>query len=82
MTNKIIDQLTWEGNSKMMYERVLESVPKLLQGAIVKIVTQWVQKHDIKVITEEVVFQMVDDVAPSDIKAKLVPYLENMKTNK
>ncbi len=76
----ILNKLTWEGNSKMMYERILKHVPKILQGGIERLVENWVSNNHVKVVTEDTVFKVVEEVAPKPAKEKLIPELNKMRS--
>ncbi|EPY2276688.1 hypothetical protein ACXAT3_001411 [Clostridium sporogenes] len=79
---EILNNLKWEGNSKRMYEVILKAVPKLFQGSIKRLVANWIINHKVEVITEDIVFQAVEDMAPSEAKNKLLPILNQIKTIK
>ncbi len=75
-----MEDLRWEGNSKEMYKVILKAIPELLQGGVKKLVASWVKKNEIEVVTEDTVFQVLEDIAPSEARKKLEPILESMRT--
>ncbi|GAA0736063.1 hypothetical protein [Clostridium oceanicum] len=76
----MLNKLTWEGNSKMMYKTILKHVPKILQGGIERLVENWVSNNNVKVVTEDIVFKVVKEVAPKQAKEKLIPELNKMRS--
>ncbi|WP_032120617.1 hypothetical protein [Clostridium amazonitimonense] len=80
MGKKNLEEVIWKGNSRKMYEAILNSTPKLFQKSIIKLATKWVQEHNVEVVTEEMIFQVVEDVAPIKVKSKILQALESMKT--
>ncbi|MBO0573532.1 hypothetical protein EXQ42_00720 [Clostridium botulinum] len=79
---EILNNLKWEGNSKRMYEVILKAVPKLFQSSIKRMVANWIINHKVEVVTEDIVFQAVEDMVPSEAKNKLLHILNQMKTVK
>ncbi|KOR26794.1 hypothetical protein ACFLKB_14445 [Clostridium sp. FAM 1755] len=76
----ILNNLKWEGNSKRMYEVILKAVPKVFQGTINSLVANWIINNKVEIVTEDIVFQAVEYMAPSEAKNKLLPILNQMKT--
>ncbi len=76
----MVENLKWEGNSKMMYGTILKATPELLQGGIKRLVASWVEKHEVDVVTEDMVFEVLDDIAPSEARDKIGPILETMRS--
>lgn len=73
--------LEWQGNSRKMYEAILRAVPPLFAGSVRKTIMRWLVQHQIKVVTEELVFQAVDEIAPRDLaNKKIKPGLEKLRS--
>ncbi len=81
MKENVLKEIKWKGNSKEMYELVLSQTPLLFKNQIIRLVSNWINDHNIEVITEEVIFEIVEDIAPLKIKVKLLPVLKNMRKN-
>ncbi|SUY47967.1 Uncharacterised protein [Clostridium putrefaciens] len=81
MKEDVMKEIKWNGNSKKMYELVLSQTPLLFKNKIIRLVSNWINDHKIELITEEVIFEIVEDIAPLKIKVKLLPVLKNMRTN-
>lgn len=75
-----MENLKWDGNSREMYGIILKATPELLQGGVRRLVTSWVKKNEVEVVTEDTVFQVLEDIAPSEAREKIVPILESMRT--
>jgi len=76
-----MNNLEWQGNSKAMVQAVLNAVPSLFRGAVKKSIQNWVIKNNIKVVTEDIVFKAVDEIAPADLaNKKIKPELMKMRT--
>gem|GEM_PF-2858437 len=80
MEDGILKEVKWEGNSKDMYKLVISQTPILFKKQIIILVSNWINHNNIKVITEEVVFEIVEDIAPLKIKMKLLPVLKSMRS--
>jgi len=76
-----MDNLKWEGNSKEMVQAILNAVPSFFRGKVKKSIQKWVMNNNIKVVTEDVVFRAVDEIAPADLaNKKIKPELIKMRT--
>ena len=74
------DSLTWEGNSKKMYEAVLDAVPKLFRGSITDKIEDYVEENEVTVVTEDLIIQVIGEKAPASFKDKFLKLLEPMRT--
>lgn len=75
-----LDNLTWEGNSKKMYEACLEAVPKMFRGSVTDKVEDYVEDNEVTVITEELIVTAIGEQAPASFKDKFLKILEPLKT--
>lgn len=75
-----LENLVWEGNSKKMCEAVLAVVPSFMQGGLKKQISSWIKEHNVEKVTEDVFFQVFEDIAPASYQKKLMPELEKLKT--
>lgn len=75
-----MENLNWEGNSKAMYEAIIDSMPPLFKAAVKKKVSVWIDKYNIKTVTEEDVIKTVKDYAPEEYKEKLLALINQLKT--
>ena len=75
-----MENLEWQGNSKAMVQAILNAVPSLFRGKVQKSIQSWVIKNNIKVVTEDIVFKAVDDIAPVGMaNNRIKPELMKMK---
>ena len=76
-----MNDLEWQGNSKTMVQAILNATPSLFRGAVKNNIQKWIAKNNIKVVTEDIVFKAVDEIAPKDLaNNKIKPELMKMKT--
>lgn len=76
-----MQNLTWQGNSKAMYEAILKGVPSMFRGNIKRSIVKWVVRNNISIVTEDLVFQAVKEIAPADLARKrILPELEKLRT--
>ena len=81
--NSFIDDLEWEGNSLSMYKAILNAVPSFFRGSVNNNIKNWIVKNNIKIVTEELVFKAVDEIAPANIaNSRIKPELEKMRGTK
>ena len=79
--NNFFEGLTWEDNSKLMYDSILNEIPAFLRAGIYSSIKNWLLKNDISVVTEDVIFKAVNDIAPSNIANNMIlPKLEKLKS--
>ncbi|MFZ5643708.1 MAG: PCP reductase family protein [Bacillota bacterium] len=72
--------VNFEGNSKKMYDVVLENIPMLMRGLAKKQIEAWVEKKNISTLTEDHVYQALKDIAPQSLADKVVPQLDALKS--
>lgn len=76
-----LQNLKWQGNSRAMYGAILNGVPPMFRGSVKRSIVKWVVQHQISVVTEELVFQAVNEIAPPDLARKrILPELEKLRT--
>ncbi len=75
-----MDNLNWEGNSKAMYDGIIDAMPPLFKAAVKKKVSVWIDKYSIKNVTEEDVIKTVKDYAPEKYKEELLGLIGQLKT--
>lgn len=80
MRGSVLDNLTWEGNSKKMFKLVLDAVPSIFLGLVKHEIEDWLVKNKVTVVTEELCIQMFKEKAPKGMIEKLTPKLESLKT--
>lgn len=78
MTN--IDNLSWKGNSRAMYDAIIDAMPPLFKAAVKKKVSVWIDKYNIETVTEDDVIETVRDYAPEQYREKLLALIEQLKT--
>lgn len=75
-----MENLTWEGNSKEMYDRIIEVLPPLFKAAVKKKVSVWIDKYNIETITEKDVVETIKKLAPEGYKDKLLSLVTELET--
>lgn len=82
MRGSVLDNVTWKGNSKMMYKAVMSAVPSIFRSIIRREIESWIVENSLKVVTEALLLKMFYEKAPKGYKQKLGPKLEAMKTTR
>jgi len=78
---KIINDLEWQGNSRKMYEAIINGVPFFLAGNVKSSIANWLQKNKVHTVTEELVFKAVDEIAPANIANNMItPELNKLRS--
>lgn len=80
MSGSILDNLTWQGNSKKMFMLVMGAVPSLFKSLVKREIEDWLVKNKVQVVTEELCLKMFKEKAPKGMIDKLNPKLESLKT--
>ncbi|MHB8062793.1 MAG: hypothetical protein ACYDG2_09205 [Ruminiclostridium sp.] len=81
MSDSVIDNITWKGNSKLMYKLVIDAVPSLFKSLVKREIEDWLIKNKVQVVTEELCLKMFKEKAPKGMLEKLTPKLESLKTD-
>lgn len=80
MRSSVMDKLTWQGNSKKMYNLVMDAVPRIFLSLVKRETEDWLVKNNVQVVSEELCLKMFKEKAPKGMIDKLLPQLESMKT--
>jgi hypothetical protein len=80
MRGSVIDNLTWEGNSRKMFKLVMDNVPAIFSGLVKHEIEDWIVKNKVTVVTEQLCLKMFKEKAPKGMLDKLTPKLESLKT--
>jgi len=80
MRSSVLDNLKWEGNSKKMFDLVMDAVPSIFKGLVKHEIEDWIVKNKLEVATEELCLKMFKEKAPKGMIEKLTPKLESLKT--
>ena len=75
-----LNDLEWQGNSKQMYQAVLNEVPRFFKGMVQRSIIDWVLKNKVESVTEDIIFMAVDDIASGGLAEKIKTGLEKYKT--
>lgn len=75
------DEYSWEGNSRKMYEYMVSNVPFIAQTGLKNMIGRWLKKRELKVVTEEIIFQAEADLAPETYQKKFADTLESLKSD-
>ncbi len=77
---KNLDNINWKGNSKAMYDGIINAMPPLFKAAVKKKVSVWIDKYNIETVTEDDVIETVEKFAPDNYKEKLLTLVKQLKT--
>lgn len=80
MRGSVLENLTWEGNSKKMFALVMDAVPSIFSGLVKHEIEDWIVKNNVNVVTEDLCLKMFKEKAPKGMIQKLTPKLESLKT--
>ncbi|WP_313561449.1 hypothetical protein [Ruminiclostridium cellobioparum] len=80
MRGSVLENLTWEGNSKKMFALVMDAVPSIFSGLVKHEIEDWIVKNNVNVVTEDLCLKMFKEKAPKGMIEKLTPKLEHLKT--
>lgn len=81
MSNNFINDLEWQDNSLNMYKTILNAVPSFFRGALNNSINNWISKNNISVVTEDLIFKAVDDIAPASVADTMIkPELNKLRT--
>lgn len=72
--------LEWQGNSRKMYQAILNQVPSFFAGSVRSSIFNWIVKNNIRVVTEELVFKAVREIAPPSLAGSIEPQLEKLRS--
>lgn len=75
-----IEDLTWEGNSKKMYEEIVNSLPPMYKAAVKKKFEVWVNQKGESNIKEWNIKHTLEKYAPKKYQDKFMPIYEKYKT--
>ena len=75
-----LDNLTWEGNSKEMYDKVISFAPWPMQEMAKKEFKGWVEKKNITTMTEDLLEEHIKETAPSPFVGMLLEQIQPLKT--
>ncbi len=81
MNKKItLDELQWEGNSKLMYDEIMDNLGSMYRAAVKKKLEVWVNKNQQPVIREWNVKHTLEKYAPPKYCEKYMKIYEKYKT--
>ena len=77
-----LDKLEWQGNSKQMYHAIFKEIPPLFAGSVKKRIIDWIIKNNIRIVTEDIVFKAVKDIAPAGLaNHRIIPELKKLRSD-
>lgn len=80
MSNNL-NNLEWKDNSFNMYKAILNAAPSFFRGGINNSIENWIYKNKISIVTEDLVFKAVDEIAPANIANNMIkPELNKLRT--
>lgn len=75
-----IEDLTWEGNSKKMYEEIVNLLPPMYKAAVKKKFEVWVNQKGETYIREWNIKHTIEKYAPPKFKDEFMAIYEEYKT--
>ena len=77
-------ELNWQDNSKAMCDKLIESSPKPFRAMTEKKLMEGLEKKagDSGAVTEDMVFEVVQEITPKPFVAMALKNIEPMKTQK
>lgn len=75
-----ITSLTWEGNSRAMYDKMMASAPVFMRDKARKKFEQWVDQRAVTALTETLIEEHVNEVLPPQFRGMLLAQLAGLKT--
>ena len=76
----MVDNLTWEGNSKAMYDKLVASAPAFMRDQAINGFAAWISQKGITTMTEDLVEQHVKDTAPAPMQGMILGQLQPLKS--
>lgn len=75
-----ISDVEWQGNSKIMYEEILQNLPAIYRGAVNKKFEAWLNQNQTNVVKEWNIKHTLEKYAPAKYQEKFMPIYEKHKT--
>ncbi len=75
-----LDDVKWEGNSRIMYEEIIDHLGPMYRAAVKKKLEVWVNKNNVSVIREWNVKHTLEKYAPPKYCEKYMKIYEKYKT--
>ena len=75
-----LEDLTWTGNSELMYQEITDSLPPLFKAAVKKKFEVWVNQNQATTIREWNIKHTIEKYAPAEYAKKLMPIYEKYKS--
>ena len=76
----MVENLSWEGNSKSMYEKLVESAPMFMREQAKKGFADWITKKGITTMTEDLVETHIKETAPAPMQGMILAQLQPLKS--
>ncbi|NLC72612.1 MAG: hypothetical protein GX684_02415 [Ruminococcaceae bacterium] len=75
-----ISELEWTGNSKQMFDKIMESLPPMYRAAVRKKFEVWANQKQQTVINEWNIKHTLEKYAPKEYQEKFMPIYEALKS--
>jgi len=76
----MVENLSWEGNSKTMYDRLVQSAPMFMRDKAQKDFQEWIAKKGITTMTEDLLEEHVKDTAPAMMQGMILAQIQSLKS--
>ncbi len=80
MAKITLDELKWTGNSKQMYDKILEQLPPMFRAAVRKKFEVWVNQKNADTIREWNIKHTIEKYAPPKYQEMLMPIYDALKS--
>jgi hypothetical protein len=80
---KLMADLTWEGNSKAMFDKCIEGSPKPFRAMTEKKLLEAIEKRagDSKKVTEDIIIEAVKEITPKPFLPMALKAIEPLKSS-
>ena len=76
----MVENLSWEGNSKSMYEKLVESAPMFMREQAKKGFAEWIDRKGITTMTEDLVEEHIKETAPAPMQGMILAQIQPLKS--
>ncbi|MDD7306228.1 MAG: hypothetical protein PUG67_06540 [Peptoniphilaceae bacterium] len=81
MTDKIkLKDLSWTGNSKKMFDEIMDNLPTMYRAAVKKKFEVWCNQKQVTEISEYNIIHTLEKYAPKKIQEKFMPIYQKYKS--
>ncbi len=75
-----LSSLTWEGNSKAMFDKMISTAPAFMRDKALKKFADWTAEKSLTTITEALIEQHVTETLPPQFRGMVLGQLASLKS--